>query len=621
MRQTHLPSSRKIRGFRTRRLLIDPDRPVVERKIVCVENGKIVRIIDDGPSANADKDMHIYVPKRSEKKTDDDVYWIVPGLIDIHNHGFGHSTKSDVLDYWTEPNYTTTRLPKYGVTGVLPTLTFPSRRSELLQKTYDAIEAIEARIRTEHEGSTTQHTTATTTTARPTCKTRTHFDTFRRRFGARVLGIHGEGPIIRTYGGLPDSGDISKRWSFKKFKTLLDRMPSLKIMTMSPSLETEDGLEKTKIEGGKGRRCGDKDTATRTTTTHACFACAGDGSVLRSLTKDDDAEEEEEEEEKNRRPRPFERLRELLRRGIMPSLGHDKMASLSDILQCLRCVETRDGEEGAKKKDATFQTKRTSTMTHNTLTTTDATTTPSASANTFRSKTTMHLTHAFNVMKFHHRDVGLANIAMCRSIPVDLLQCLPASSSRRPIRKCAPDVLPAPTVEVIADFRHVHPIALQALFDARGVGKTEPGRSNSSHSTTIDKSSHGRNSVCIVSDAIASPDAPIGAKLTYAGTRVAYVQKTASIHPMASEACVVDERGVLCGSCDALVYAFRRLVRVFGFSIGEAVRLCSTNPSRVAGVNDRVGTLDIGKYGDFVLFDKNLEIVATVVGGVVVYSR
>ena len=68
------------------------------------------------------------VLKESEDDDIVNVNIVLPGFVDIHNHGFGGS--EDVLDYWTNPEYTLSRLPKMGVTACLATVTLPG--SELL---------------------------------------------------------------------------------------------------------------------------------------------------------------------------------------------------------------------------------------------------------------------------------------------------------------------------------------------------------------------------------------------------------------------------------------------------------------------------------------------------------
>ena len=67
-----------------------------------------------------------------------------------------------------------------------------------------------------------------------------------------------------------------------------------------------------------------------------------------------------------------------------------------------------------------------------------------------------------------------------------------------------------------------------------------------------------------------------------------------------------------------------RLVRTMVFEAGvpllEAVRMITATPARILGVGDRKGSLAVGKDADIVIFDDDIFVAATVVGGRVVYS-
>ena len=279
------------------------------------------------------------VLKESEDDDIVNVDVVLPGFVDIHNHGFGGS--EDVLDYWTNPEYTLSRLPKMGVTACLATVTLPASES-LLRRSLEACRVISKTIET--------------------CPT---------KFGAGIYGIHAEGPIIATYGGLPNSDAISK-WTITNFRKLLDNIGKyLRIMTISPSLETGSYVHKKSQDEEKEEK-------------HFCLTCSPilecTSSSTSSLNVCICAESF----------KPFERLNVLLKRGIVPGLGHDKKASLKDILACLECQKYLPEDEFVSRKDdlSVRQPLR----------------------------GPFHITHCFNVMSFHHRDVGLANLAMIREV-------------------------------------------------------------------------------------------------------------------------------------------------------------------------------------------------------------
>lgn len=87
----------------------------------------------------------------------------------------------------------------------------------------------------------------------------------------------------------------------------------------------------------------------------------------------------------------------------------------------------------------------------------------------------------------------------------------------------------------------------------------------------------------------------------------------------------VDERGaraadgVLAGSVLRMDDAVRNLSAFTGCSIAEAVAAASATPARLLGRGD-VGTIEPGAYADVVLLDEADQVVATVVGGRVVYD-
>lgn len=61
--------------------------------------------------------------------------------------------------------------------------------------------------------------------------------------------------------------------------------------------------------------------------------------------------------------------------------------------------------------------------------------------------------------------------------------------------------------------------------------------------------------------------------------------------------------GSIAGSTLTMDGAFRRAVTVDGMSVQDAVRACSTNPARLLGLHDRVGSLEPGMDADLVVLD------------------
>ena len=407
------------------------------------------------------------------------VAFLVPGFVDIHCHGLGGST--DVLDYWSNPIYSLNKLAtRGGTTSVIATVTFPD--PPLLERTLNACRVL---------------------------------NTFYQQpgHGARVEGIHAEGPIIATRGGLPDSTkQIS--WGVEKFEALLDTMlPALKIMTIAPSLECPRRDQGTPPQEHENEESG-------------CFACGDPHQPKTGRAATGSLEY----------PSPaFLRLNALLDRNVLPALGHDKVCTENDILGAIAFAA---GHNATKVER-------------------------------------LHLTHAFNVQSFHHRNTGLSNMALLgENIPL-------ATSAQHGWQ-----ALRAPTVEVIGDMRHVNPLSVAALLNAKRNGSFK--------------------SLAFITDAIADSAVP-GKELTYVDVRKAYVSKDGlTVH---------DENGVLCGSCTTLYETFKRLVNGFSMTVPEASCMCSENPATIARIQDRVGKLQQGSLADVLCLDASLAIIDVIVSG------
>ncbi len=80
------------------------------------------------------------------------------------------------------------------------------------------------------------------------------------------------------------------------------------------------------------------------------------------------------------------------------------------------------------------------------------------------------------------------------------------------------------------------------------------------------------------------------------------------------------DRSAFAGSvafCDRLV---RNMVTMAGVSICDAVTMAATTPARIVGLDSK-GVLAEGKDADVVIFDDDINVSCTIVGGKVVYSK
>jgi len=102
----------------------------------------------------------------------------------------------------------------------------------------------------------------------------------------------------------------------------------------------------------------------------------------------------------------YSRMKMLIARGVVVSLGHDKKATEEQILGALRL-----GTE----------------------------------------KNPMHMTHIFNVQSFHHREMGLANFGILSRFPK-----LPQYEG-----------IVEPTIEFVGDMIHIHPLVVKLLLNSK----------------------------------------------------------------------------------------------------------------------------------------------------------
>lgn len=80
------------------------------------------------------------------------------------------------------------------------------------------------------------------------------------------------------------------------------------------------------------------------------------------------------------------------------------------------------------------------------------------------------------------------------------------------------------------------------------------------------------------------------------------------------------DRSGFAGSVCTTDRLVRTMISIGGCTLEQAVKMASFNPARVMGVSDRKGSLEVGKDADIVLFDDNINVAATIVGGRKVYS-
>jgi N-acetylglucosamine-6-phosphate deacetylase len=135
------------------------------------------------------------------------------------------------------------------------------------------------------------------------------------------------------------------------------------------------------------------------------------------------------------------------------------------------------------------------------------------------------------------------------------------------------------TCEIICDFFHVHPAVVKLLYDVKGCDK-----------------------ITVITDAEVGTGMPDG-EYNVNG-RILTVK----------EGKTYTEDGTIAGGTSVMLDGVRNLVSI-GVPLEEAVKCASFNGAAAAGLEKRIGSLDVGKNADIVLLNKNLDVVKVFVGG------
>lgn len=173
---------------------------------VVVHEDTIVSVHDNTATIPTETELAARFPNPSITLVESN--FVLPGFVDIHNHGLGGHP--DVIGHWSNPEYSLHELARCGTLCTLASLIFSEEHEELVQACITEVE---------------------------------------KRVGKRIPdccvlgGIHAEGPIIHDRGGLPS---CNNRISLASFQHLCSSIPSMRVMTISPHVDAATKYEKTK---------------------------------------------------------------------------------------------------------------------------------------------------------------------------------------------------------------------------------------------------------------------------------------------------------------------------------------------------------------------------------------
>jgi N-acetylglucosamine-6-phosphate deacetylase len=145
-------------------------------------------------------------------------------------------------------------------------------------------------------------------------------------------------------------------------------------------------------------------------------------------------------------------------------------------------------------------------------------------------------------------------------------------------------------VEIIADGAHLPPPLLKLVYKIKGPDRT-----------------------ALITDAMRGAGMPPGESLLgslHNGIRVIVEDGVAKL----------PDRTAFAGSVATADSLVRNMVTLAEVPLTDAVRMITSTPARILGMEDSIGTLAPGKDADIVIFDGDINIHTTIVKGKVVYE-
>lgn len=157
------------------------------------------------------------------------------------------------------------------------------------------------------------------------------------------------------------------------------------------------------------------------------------------------------------------------------------------------------------------------------------------------------------------------------------------------------------TTEIIADGHHLPPSLIKLILKAKGLDK-----------------------VSIITDAMSAAGLGPG-KYFLGGLDVVVEDDVAGEFEVPEEegnyVAKLLTRDAFAGSAATMDKCVKNMVKLAGLSIQDAVKMATINPAKLIGVENKKGSLVKGKDADIVIFDENINIIMTIVGGKIVYKK
>ena len=151
------------------------------------------------------------------------------------------------------------------------------------------------------------------------------------------------------------------------------------------------------------------------------------------------------------------------------------------------------------------------------------------------------------------------------------------------------------SIEIIADMFHITPHLAKMAYKNKGADK-----------------------ICVVSDCLRAGGMPVGSQLYSLG----------SIKDESAQKFIVS-KGVgrlpdgtrFAGSLQPLSQMVKNLVTECDIPLVDAIKMATITPAKTINKQDKIGSIEVGKYADFCIMNKDLKVEKTIVGGKIVFEQ
>ncbi len=114
--------------------------------------------------------------------------------------------------------------------------------------------------------------------------------------------------------------------------------------------------------------------------------------------------------------------------------------------------------------------------------------------------------------------------------------------------------------------------------------------------------------LCFITDCLPAGGLPYG-EYTLGGAKIIYRDIVCRL-----------EDGTVAGSVLHLNHGVRNVWQNSSIPLHECVNCASLNPATTLGIDDRKGSIEVGKDADIILLDENFEVQKTIIGGKIKYK-